>query len=173
MQVSRFQNNGIRFFKLRLVDTNIPPGLTNVLNNPTPYPDWSNVSALFEYYKVNAMKLKWIPHNTEAISNQQPHNIPIYIIHDWNNVNETFTQAFFIAHEKLTIKQSHKPWSYFRNLKITAPPYLQSEGSFNGYLRTASPVPTNVIRLWNTATIAGQNLGSLIVTLYMTCMYRQ
>jgi len=167
----QYMNNGSRSFKLRTTQTALPVGIQNITNSPDGYPDWSNIAALFEYYRATGLSIKWIPHSTEAIGNAAPTQRPIYIIHDWNNLNEVFTQAYMLAHEAMTIKHTTSSWTYYRKTKETAPPYLQIEGSFAGFMRTTDPVPTNVIRLWNTD--AATTNGTLIVTLYIIAQYRK
>lgn len=167
----KYKNNGVRFFKLRAIQTALPVGIQNITNSPDGFPDFSNIQALFEYYKCNGVKIKWIPHSTEAIGNAAPTQRPIYIIHDWNNINEVFTQAYMVAHEAMTVKYTTSAWTYYRKTKRTNMPYLQSEGGFAGYMRTTDPVPTNVIRLWNTD--AATTNGTLIVTQYISARYRK
>lgn len=166
--------NGSRFFKIsRVISTGLPGNLLSVTNNPNDFTDWSNIQALFQFYKPHAIKLTWVPYaNTkEMASSEILQQHPIYIVHDWNPVNTAVTEQFMLGHEKLTIKNSLDTWSYYKRLVAALPTTLAAQGSlFSGYLQTQIPVATNQILMWNPGP---QIDGRLIVSLFLTAKYRQ
>lgn len=170
----RHTGNGTRFFKLsRVISTGLTANLNTITNNPNNFTDWSNIAALFQFYKPHAIKLRWIPFaNTKEMSSaeiDQQH--PIYIVHDWNATTETVTEQFMLSHEKLAVKSNLKMWSYYKKLVNTVPTSLAAAGSlFSGYLQTSIPNATNQIQIWNPGPLID---GRLIVNLYLTAKMRQ
>ena len=80
-----------RFFKLRRVvtitQTANQPVYHSFNDNPSLSQDWVSVSALFQMYRVNGLKLTFIPtsNTREFASASTPQFTPIYIVHDTNN----------------------------------------------------------------------------------------
>lgn len=174
-----------RFFKLRsvtaLVSVNTAVSQYIQNDNPNLQQEWVNIVQLFDYYRVAAIKLKFIPEtNVLSLDSTTPAGYrPLYIIHDPNSIavgtgstGLPLTVNGTIQYENLRVKNANRPWSYYKRMVRNIPPSL---ANYKGYIPTESPVATQAIQItipqFSTETTI--LLGSVITTFYVVARNRR
>lgn len=171
-----------RFFKIRnSIDVMIgPDSSTNivVVDNPSVFTDWTNITGLFDYYRVCAVKLKYIPSANLVdfpAGASGPKFAPIYIVHDPNTITSTVnTAAVALGYENMRVRNMWLPWSYYtkfvRNIRTSS---IVSQTT-RGYQPTNTPQSTQSVQLLfeNIGTTSSGQIGTLIVSLYLVCRNR-
>jgi len=117
------------FFKLRQVDTvqvnvNNTTTVVNVSDDPSGATDWISVANMFGFYRVNALKLKYIRQFTaQALLTVGTTStgiglFPAYVIHDVNQIALPSTRVSndFVAYENMKIVNFRRPWGYYRKM---------------------------------------------------------
>lgn len=170
-----------RLFKLRrVVNINTlgsEPNWTQFNDNPSLSQDWAPVSELFQLYRVNGIKLTWIPtFNVNQIGNQQTSIIvPMYYVHDTNmTITQIPSENTMLQYENLKIRNLAKMHTVYykmaRRINATAPGTLSTDG----YSSVQSPQVTQQISLLvpNLSTVAN-TLGRMVVTAYVSAKVRK
>lgn len=167
-----------RFFKLRAV-TNVVAATTQSQtlkygDDPADSGDWSNVITLFDYYRVNGMRLDWIPAGNirqlgVAATNNAPLS-PIFVLHDYNNTLSTNANSnTFLENESCRIKGIYYKWKiYYKMMRATQPSGTQTQLA-GGYLSTTQPIVTQSVAIHIpdvTGITSGVILGRLVRTWY-------
>ena len=136
-RMRKYQKQGYQLFKLRADPATTGPSalgfynvrgcLTNptrVFNGGTTVNDWSNVSGLFDSFRVCGIKIKYIPrvpNDTSAAFSFAP----VYGIIDYENVDTASpvaTASDCMQYERLKIFNYYRPWKwYIRVPKYNAP----------------------------------------------------
>lgn len=174
---------GIRYFKLRTVfslavgtptageiQSSTPIYDTNPVLNPAQ--DWASIVNLFDTYRVNAVKVQWVP-NSPADSAKAYY--PCYVLCDWDATSlPAATALLALQYENCRIKNLYLPWTYY-----CKPPKVVGTGdttrTFNdGYMDT-SDTPTNLGQIEILAPgLSGTSVyGSVVKTWYISCKDRR
>jgi hypothetical protein len=125
--------NGRRFFKLRQSSrVNQAPASAGgylITDDPSSAPDWASLAALFDSYRVCAIKMKFISDGTfQSMTDANGtgsvyHNVPVYVFHDCNSIVSTVPSeiANVVQYEKLKVKQVTRMFSYYRKMRHNVP----------------------------------------------------
>lgn len=136
--------------------------------------DWSSYDAIYDTFRVCAIKIKWIPYlnSTTALSAYSPMYVAWDLDHNTlatlDSVNE------IIQYENCKFKNAYRPWTYF----VKCPKIVSDGASFmfqGGYcdVNTYASLP-GVIGVYNeNPNGAGTALGNLIVTYYVSFKNRR
>lgn len=173
--------DGKRFFKLRHVEK-IYSTADNIIrihktDDPQEVEDFKNIAQLFDKYRVNAMKLKFIPSvmANQSITNQYT---PLYVIHDENHIGipEDYTEAKLLEYENCKVKNLQRNWQYYRKMKRNIPTGSTDNIDVRGYLVSETPQPTQLIYVYGQVpTHSGDDpvlIGTLVTTYYVTAKAR-
>lgn len=168
--------SGKRFFKLRgAFALSADAGGTislSVTDDPSGLGDWSNIAALFDVYKVCAIKVKFIP--------QLPNDTgtttgfyPFYLIGDVNTATNPISSITVACqYENMRAKNMYMPWKYYWKC-----PKQSSTGAdivlANGYRPTSSTTATMGVFGWGQGFDISQQYGSYIVTHYIVAKARR
>lgn len=174
----KFMNDGKRFFKLKAnfsIDSDsVGRILITVAASPTGFSDWTNISALFDSYRICASKVKFIP----ALPNDSSSSVtfaPMYVIADNDSGTNplTTTVSDAIQYENCKIKNMFRPWTYYRKWpKLTA----QASGGTmlqGGYQDVASVSANQGIYGIGTGYTVSKNYGNMIITHYIAAKNRR
>jgi hypothetical protein len=103
--------------------------------------DFQSLATLFEWYRVNAIKVLYIPAN---ISDTSTHFRAGYIIHDTNSqaAPPTTSVEALIKYENCKVVNMQRKWKYYRKLyrRINGPNFDN-----RGYINVANPEATQII----------------------------
>lgn len=171
-----------RFFKLRRVIPVVSPGNINKFDsfndNPSLYQDWVPVSDLFQMYRVNGIKLTWIPtFNTNALATTVGQFTPMYMFHDTTNqISSPPSEDTVLQFENLRIRSISRMHStYFkfsRRLNAAAPGTISPDG----YNTVSAPQATQQICTLIPATTGSSTsvpLGRFVCTMYLSAKVRR
>ena len=169
--------SGVKRFKLKQrVDFNTntasPGGVWAPIytNDPSSQQDWSSIAALFDLYKVYAIKIHFIPRPPNNVFGGVPSivNAPVYFVYDANSILPLGAVNTAIQYDNMKSFGIQNVFKYFKYmLKNTA-----TGGSVNGYLPTSAPVADMAILGYGDNFIANQPLGDVIITHYLKCKNR-
>jgi len=141
-----------RLFKLKSFlqvneNASSPNAVVTIHDSPKLAVDFDSVAQLFDYYRVNAIKLKFIPAWT-AQSLQTSISVSLraaYAIRDINHPLDfpvTLTRNEAVGYENCKILNLQRPWTYYRKMIrniITDPASTGIDTiSIKGYYATAS-----------------------------------
>lgn len=170
-------DKGRRFFKIRLelaVSTNAGGIMTlAATNNPSGASDWSSISALFDAYKVAAMKIKYIPSlpNDTSVTTGYA---PFYMIADADSSTTPLASTTdAIQYENMQVKNMYRPWSFYykfpkRTAVATGATVLQG-----GYQDIAAVGASGGLYGYGLGFDASTTYGQAIVTYYITVTNRR
>lgn len=171
-------SSGKRFFKLSFV-TNAASDAGGILDdvyttNPSGLGDWSSVAALFDMYKVCAMKVKYIPSlpNDSSVTTGY---WPMYIVGDNNEVTALSTAQSALNYEACKVKNMYRPWSYyFKFMRVSEYGTGSSEVTMSGGWRPTT-VTTGVqsIKMYCTGLDTSTIYGSFVISAYIVCKNRK
>lgn len=175
------RTDGTRFFKLRRLQqiTQTTSGSNINLDfpdNPENAIDWGSIQNLFAYYRVAAMKLKWIPSATEFIAtsnNTVPRQQPCYVIHDWNSsALSSLTELDYIGFENMQFKNMTHQWVYYRKMQRMNATGSQSWMS-NGFYPTEQRRITQNIGVLIPGFQSTGPIGTFVITYYVCAKQRR
>lgn len=156
-----------------------------------PYQDWTNIANLYDYYRPTGLKIKYIPQfnvsEVNLVSNTSTSGIlPMYVAHDYDNIDTTdanmLTADDMLEYENCKVFSSARQWKHY----VKVPPYttiknpelniidgLKKDGfiptdntGYNGILGVGFQSPV-------TTTTSDTNIGTFVVTLYLTARGRK
>lgn len=159
-----------RFFKLkRVYPLSTSAGLitfTDNPRNPSSAQDWSSVAALFDSYRVCAVKYKFIPSRPNDTTLTTAYE-PLYAAWDSDGTGPTSINAA-MQYENLKIKNLSMPWSIYQYIgKIV------TSGESTGYASTASPITTGEMVFLASGLNSSATYGQLIQTYYLAVKDRK
>lgn len=102
-----FSSNGAGLIQQTFFDTD--PALFDTAN---PLQDWLTYAALYDQYRVCAIKFQWIPtlpNNESATAVFQP----FYTIYDQDSAPAATTTNALIQYSNLRVKNLYKPWKVY------------------------------------------------------------
>lgn len=138
---------------------------TKAINGAGTYKDWSNITSLFELFKVNYVKLQWLP--------TQPNNTnvyaPIYIVKDINDSGSNLASVDdAIEYANPRFKNLFSPWT------VVFYPRRLANTSVLGYQNTAGPQTVGSFKAIISSTIStSTTYGRLILTMNVSCLNRR
>lgn len=165
---------GLRFFKIKF-NQNVSSSGTGVILNvastdPSASDDWTSIAALFDSYRVCAVKVKYlpgIPNNTTPTA-----YAPLYVFADMDNVIVSVSSINnILQYENLRVKDAFRSWQYYSKFqRVTG---TATGVNNDGYIDTASPQATGSIAIYgsgfnNSVTVYGYE----IITWYIACKNR-
>lgn len=172
--------NANRFFKLRHVvqaTTSVGGVLQHVItNDPTLFEDWENVKALFDSYKICALKVKFIPSRPNDSSDHSgatgvTYN-PCYVVGDPDDVNAMTSVDQAIQYENMKVKNLFRPWTYYMKIPKRTQVSTATTIIGNGYIDCAMETPNASIKVFSDGLTADLPYGQFIVTGYFTAKNR-
>lgn len=124
-------------------------------NNPSGFTDWSSLSALFQEYRVLALKLTWIPLYTHwGTTTAQGWAQNIAIIYPWRDAGATApataTAAFSIDGSKILELQKRT------SIEIRMSNTLEAQ-----YQNTRTPGSTFALGIYGASNVASTVLGNI------------
>ena len=169
-------SNARRFFKLRTVAPVSAPANTilriPVQDDPQSSTEWASCKALFEMYRVCAIKVTWIPaaniHAAPASATGFGFQ-PVYVIHDVNNVVPVnITEDQVIQYDNLRVKSMSRLWKVYYKMVRNIPTVSSFTVNTRAYQSTDAPVPTQQLLLFVPAlgNPQAENLGKVVITFY-------
>lgn len=168
--------DGKRFFKLRAtvpLVSDAGGAIADVLtNNPSATQDWPNISALFDSYKVCAIKVKFIPdkpNDTSTITSYKP----FYMVHDPDDYGVPTSSNQMIQYENVKIYNLYRPFSYYRRLSRQTSVGLGTVVLQGGYRDAGDVTATQSIKYYADGLDVSDNYGTFIVTLYVSAKNRR
>lgn len=154
--------------KLRLTNTlssDAGGTITQYYNfrDPSSTNDWSNFSALYDSYRVFALKIKFVPLYPNNLSATTTY-MPLYWCVDQDNVDNTGITSVgnIVQYENLKVKNMYKPWKIY----IKCPKWLQASLP-GGFQDIANPVSNGVLVSYGSGFNASSDWGTMIVTYYV------
>jgi hypothetical protein len=170
--------SGKRFFKLKyssLINSTTTGNFTvQHDDNPNNAIDWNNFASLFDYYRICAIKIRFVPSVTAHTTFQYT---PGYIFHDANTgvTLAGITVDTTVGYENCKIVNMQRSWRYYRKTYRSIPVGGGGTSSIStrGYISTSNPVSTQSIILYgvNSMTVDRQ-IGQILVTLYVVGVAR-
>lgn len=145
-----------------------------VPDDPRNAPEWSQLTPLYQLYRINAIKIHFNPSYTvnQTSAAIDAYNRPIYVIHDTNDSEgSNFNVGNLWGYRRLAIFNTLKSFSYFTRMKRRLNMASSTVTSTDGYISTTSPVQTQKIVLH----VPGINLSALsygILTVSFYCTFR-
>lgn len=178
----RMRDTAKKFFKLKrsFPVTGLFVAGLEINDDPSSASDWTNVTGLFQEYRVCALKLKWIPYaNAAVVESAAPTAgsiyTPITIVHSVRAGVATPTFAEALAYNGSQTKNCYRPWKYYRKMMKCRP--KSDDTAFDalqpGYLSTGTPRETQSLFLVppSSGTDPGTS-GVIIVTYYLSVKAR-
>lgn len=168
--------HGKRFFKLKSafgLSANVGGEINMaVTDNPSAFGDWSSIAALFDTYKVAAIKVKFIPQLPNDTSTTTGF-FPLYVVGDPNDSTipiNSITSA--CQYENMKTMNMYRPWKYY--YKVPTKSSISGDTVLTGgYRPTASTSGTCGVYGWGGGFDVSQQYGSYVVTLYIVCKERR
>lgn len=170
-------NDGKRFFKLKQMVSMTASGLgvvdSGVNDDPQNAQDWANVAALFDMYRVNAIKVKFIPSGNTAEVGVTPPFQPLYAVYDPDSASQPLTAINdAIQYENCKFKNMYRPWTLYHKMNRTLGT-LPTVRDNKGYSDIDNPQPTQGIWWYGINFPANVIVGTLLVTYYITAKGRK
>lgn len=166
---------GKRFFKLRHTEQMIASGaglyVGRFMNDPTVYQDWTSIDALFDTYKVCAMKLKFIPDKPNDTSTTTGYR-PIYVVGDSDDTSALTSVNQAIEYENMKAFDLSKPWSYYFKLPKRTQIAATTTIVGNGYQDTSVTTASAAIKMYSSGLDISDTYGQFIVTIYVCARNR-
>lgn len=169
------------FFKIRTTDT-ATSSVAGVIdqsiniNDPSAAQDFSNVATLYDSYKVNFIKVQWIPLYDFTASSTVVNNYGIFL-HDFDSTASTIgSNAIAIQYENAKFFDMKRRFTYFVRY---VPRITGSEAGTNstiyqgGYMDLADGINVGKIFLYAENLTASSSYGRLIITWYITAKNRR
>jgi hypothetical protein len=146
-------------------------------DNPNSSVDWSNVQNLFQCYKVNAMKIRFVPTVT---ADKAFDYVPGYVSHDINRTTfSSITPENMMVYENCKFVNMARVWQNYRKMNINVPSDAAVKLTTRAYISTASPTATQIFMVYvkyplcTGWSFAGKTVGYIMTTWYVTAYGRQ
>lgn len=126
--------------------------------------NWAAFAALYDAYKINWVKLQYIPFNPDNSTNDSNGPLAVFLHNDAPSGQSTPSDiSACMVRPGAKLVQSNKPWSYF-----IRPNYISNSGSpsaLPGFYDTATPVTIGYIqgRMTDRGSLT-DSMGSVLVT---------
>lgn len=156
---------GRRFFKLsRLVNFQTSATVTQIshvfTDDPSAFTDWANIQNLFDFYRVCAMKIKYVPTFTESFSGGTAGDTNYFGPHIcWYDPNSDaspagVTRDVVLQYENSRIFNGQRMFSYYKKFFTRAVKVVDGEFvDMKGYIRTSQPQSNRYIGLLSSSPV--------------------
>lgn len=142
---------------------------TNVLFGSEVVQDWSSFAALYDQYRVFAVKIKYIPNFPNNESTLTVFR-PLYMVTDYDSIVVLASVNEAIQYENLRVKNLQRPFSFY----IRVPKLIATYGVTGatvqvaqGWFDIAYPTDTGAIRTIATDLSASSIYGTFVITYYV------
>lgn len=165
--------NSVRFFKIRAVDS-LNVGYTGLSDNLFGLSEFGNIRGLFEWYRVSAIKVEFLPGfnvNQMGTSTTIRDNY-IYLRNDWQTPSTPQTEAQMLNCESTKVRSYLRRFKCYFKLKKTIPGLAAGVNQLHGWQKTVSPTTTQSIAIFVAATGVPNPVGRIVVTYYVAAKYR-
>lgn len=172
------KGDGKRFFKLRFqaqITSDAGGQIQGWYNDDVSgYQDWASISALFDSYRVCALKLQFIPdlpNDTSTITGYKP----FYVLHDPDSASvPTLTIASALQYENCKVFNMYRPWTYYRRLaKQTSSGVAGQVMLAGGYKDVAVTTASQSINFTGNGFDISTTYGQFILTAYIVAKNRR
>lgn len=170
--------DGRSLVKLRVVTTvssDAGGQISSWLNDDVSgYQDWTSFAAVYDSFRVCALKLKFVPdlpNDTSTITGYKP----LYVVHDVDQSNiPTLTVNDAIQYENCQIKNMYRPWAYFRRFRKQTTGGVASQVIMaGGYKDVALTTASQCIQYIGTGFDISTTYGTIISTAYVSFKNRR
>lgn len=171
--------DGKRFFKLRTTTAVTSDGVSGQIqgwfnDDVSGYEDWSNIAALFDSYRVCALKIKFIPdlpNDTSTVTGFKP----FYVLHDPDSANiPSLTIPVAIQYENCKVFNMYRPWTYYRRMQKQTSSGVSGQAMLqNGYKDMALTTASQSINYTGNGFDLSTTYGTFILTAYIVCKNRR
>lgn len=151
------------------------------VRNPSSALDWTGVSALYDFYRIHAVRFQWIPTTpNDVVATRVFH--PMYILIDQDDIDNTnFTSAdVYLQYSNVRIMNLYQPWSImFKVSKIMSANKYNSgtTGAINGLSTGHFDINTRpdigIVTWYSSGLTAAAEYGTFIITLYTSFRSRR
>lgn len=141
-----------------------------IFDGANPLQDWTFVNNMYDYFRVNRIKLKWIPDLPNDSSTTTAYR-PLFVFADTNSATLVPTNNVAIAYDNLKTVDVSKPWKYYLRL----PKYQGTGVGPQTYYPMASPPTTGAIYLCqqnSSSLTASTTYGTIVATYYISTKNR-
>lgn len=150
-----------------------------LLRDPSGANDWSNYTSLYDFYRVCAIKVKWIPSDPSYTAAPAYH--PMYLITDQDDIDNTnlTSTAIYVQYDNVQIKDMHRPWSFYRKVpKVSTAANISGGGTTsniltNGFCDINTRPQNGVFSFRAESLTALKEYGTFIVTYYVKFLNRR
>lgn len=184
--IKRFQRKankkGLHVFRLRGVtalSTSLPGTNADVysMTNPGAYynggsvlQDLSNFTALFDNYRICAVKLKYIPSRPSDSSSTTTY-LPCYVVPDFDDETALTSIAQAVQYERMRVKDLSKPWKFYVKVPKINSTTANSVGY--GWFDLATSPNQAGIKFFATGLSTSATYGTIIATYYIAFKNRR
>lgn len=158
-----------------ILSTNAGGVMANTIsNNVATIPEFSDIQALFDSYKVTGVKLHYQPHLPNDTSVTTGYT-PLYIVNDPDSPSALLgSVAQAIEYDSLKVRNLFRPWKvYYKYPKITQVPSGSAIVLSNGWLDIDNPIGTSSVATYADGLDISTTYGELIITYYVKCKNRK
>lgn len=140
---------------------------TKIINGAGTASDWTNLSGLYDSYRVRGVSIKFIPdypNDTSVTTGYQP----IYIVFDPDGA-PAFTITDFIQYERCKFKNLYRPWKFYHYVPKMINPSAQTTPTDlkGGWMDIAGPQSTCYINFYAQNLDVSTQYGQLLITYYV------
>lgn len=170
-----------RFFKLRRVvtvtHTANQPTFLQFNDNPSLSQDWVPVAELFQMYRVNGIKLTFVPAYTvnQQATAGSPINAPLYYVHDTNmTITAIPSENDMLQYENLKVKNILRMHSIYFKMARRINPTATTTLSTDGYSSVSNPqISQQIVALIPNISSNNLPIGRVVVTAYVSAKVRK
>lgn len=142
---------------------------TTAVNGAGSYQEWTEFTALYDLYKVHALKVQYVPskpndtYTTTAFA-------PLYIVHDIDNTGSALASVnAAIEYSNMKVMNMYRPWKYYRKVPTTT----NQQKTVGVYNTVGTPINVGAFQWYGTGYDISDNYGTMIFTMYTTFKNRR
>lgn len=137
-----------------------------VTDSPSGYPEFASFVELYDFYRVYAVSIKFIPDKPNDPSVTTVYK-PLYCVMDADNTANPADIDDMVEYRNLKVFNMYKPWTaYFKFPKYTGDNNPQAVIA-GGWANTNNPSAHGGVHFYGTDYDVSDNYGHFIVTLYI------
>ncbi len=140
------------------------PALT--IDGATAYDDWAAYSALYDQYRVRAIKIEYIPFYPNDEEAQFKHR-PLVLVYDRDSSTALTTWDQAAGFSGRRWYSTHKRFTYYRKLHRIGP---KDQDLTGGWIDCANPHSEGAIKTYSESMTASTSYGLWIMTAY--CQFK-
>lgn len=148
----------------------------SVSDNPSSAPEWTQLTPLYQLYRVTAIGLEYVPRFTqkEFTTAATPFNVPQYVVHDTiNQLPSAPTENDLIQFQKFKVFDILNHWKAYFKMNKRLNHVSITVSSTDGFISTAAPIATQQLVGFVPIMGGARDIGRLIVTLYIDFRVRR